>query len=149
MKNRKLKSTLLIIGIILGVFFVSIIGYGFYLYHSVKETANEVYKPLGKEKMKAVPLEDRGKNDNVAKAKSMENQYPTSINVLLLGVDERVGDKGRSDTMIVATLNKEKSTMMMMSIPRDTRVQINGHFGYSKINARPEPLGRTVLYTLM
>jgi polyisoprenyl-teichoic acid--peptidoglycan teichoic acid transferase len=133
--NRKLKRTLLVIGIVLGVFFVSIIGYGYYLYHSVKETANEVYKPLGKDKSKAVPLQERGKNDHVAKAKTIENEYPTSINVLLLGVDERKGDKGRSDTMIVATLNKEKGTMMMTSIPRDTRVQISGHPGYSKVNA--------------
>lgn len=134
-KNHKLKRTVLIIGIILGVFFVSVIGYGFYLYHSVKETANEVYKPLGKEKADNGPLGERGKNDNVAKAKSEVNAYPTSINILLLGVDERTGDKGRSDTMIVATLNKEKGTLMMTSIPRDTRVQIDGRSGYSKINA--------------
>ena len=134
-KKSKWKKGLIITGVIISVCFVSFVGYGFYLYHSVKEAANSVYKPLGKEKEQQPALKDREKEGKVAKAQSSDEQYPTSINILLLGVDERSGDKGRSDTMIVATLNKEKGSMMMTSIPRDTRVKIDGRSGYSKINA--------------
>lgn len=56
-----------------------------------------------------------------------------SINVLLLGVDERKGDKGRSDTMILMSLNPKTNSTVMLSIPRDTYVSIPGH-GMDKIN---------------
>ena len=44
------------------------------------------------------------------------------INTLLMGVDE-----ARSDTMIVVRYNKVTSQMAMISIPRDTRVDIPGY----------------------
>ncbi|MFC4620009.1 LCP family protein [Camelliibacillus cellulosilyticus] len=125
MKNRKLKRTLWIVGLIVGLFFVSVLGYGYYIYHSIKDTARDVYKPLTEEKSKPTPLREKMRESSKSKA----------INILLLGVDQRKGDKGRSDTMIVATLNPGKSSMLMTSIPRDTRVHIDGHEGYSKINA--------------
>ncbi len=56
-----------------------------------------------------------------------------SLNVLLLGVDERPGDKGRSDTMILMSLNPKTNSMIMLSIPRDTYVNIPGR-GMDKIN---------------
>jgi len=49
-------------------------------------------------------------------------------------VDERKDDSGRSDTMIVITVNPEKQTMKMLSIPRDTRTEIVGHDTVDKIN---------------
>lgn len=56
-----------------------------------------------------------------------------SFNVLLLGSDARPGEKiGRTDTIIVAQVSEDR--IAMLSIPRDTRVQIPGH-GYQKINA--------------
>lgn len=56
------------------------------------------------------------------------------FSVLMLGVDERKDDSGRSDTMIVITVNPEKQTMKMLSIPRDTRTEIIGHDTVDKIN---------------
>ena len=53
--------------------------------------------------------------------------------VMLLGVDRREDDAGRSDTLMVASLNTEAETGALLSIPRDTRVAIQGH-GYDKIN---------------
>jgi len=56
-----------------------------------------------------------------------------AFNVLLLGSDARPGEKiGRTDTIIVAQVSEDR--IAMLSIPRDTRVQIPGH-GYQKINA--------------
>ena len=44
----------------------------------------------------------------------------------MLGVDQRPGDSGRSDSIIVITVNPAKKSMEMLSIPRDTRVEIVG-----------------------
>ena len=56
-----------------------------------------------------------------------------SLNALLLGVDERSGDKGRSDTMILMSINPKTNEIIMLSIPRDTYVNIPGR-GMDKIN---------------
>ncbi|MGM9540756.1 LCP family protein [Anaerovibrio sp.] len=54
--------------------------------------------------------------------------------IMLMGVDEREGDVGRSDTLMIATLDPKKKKAAILSIPRDTRVKIPGH-GFDKINA--------------
>jgi LCP family protein required for cell wall assembly len=60
------------------------------------------------------------------------------INILLLGLDDGDMDDpslpNRSDTMIVASIDPEKGTVNLLSIPRDTRVNIPGHKGLDKIN---------------
>ncbi|TFB19303.1 transcriptional regulator LytR [Filobacillus milosensis] len=74
------------------------------------------------------PLES-DKNRDVASA--LENEE--SINILLLGVDKREGDKGRSDTMMLLSLNPHTNEMLKFNIPRDTYVEIPG-VGMDKIN---------------
>ena len=54
--------------------------------------------------------------------------------VLIMGVDVRKDDTGRSDTMMVATVDPKFDHASLMSIPRDTRVRIYG-YGFDKINA--------------
>ncbi len=56
------------------------------------------------------------------------------VNILLLGVDVRKGDRGRADTMIVASLDYLTCSLKVISFPRDTRVLIPGR-GYDKANA--------------
>jgi LCP family protein required for cell wall assembly len=51
------------------------------------------------------------------------------INTLFMGIDE-----ARSDTMIVASYNKVNQKITLLSIPRDTRVEIPG-YGFDKINS--------------
>lgn len=53
--------------------------------------------------------------------------------VMIMGVDERVDDVGRSDTLMLATVDPKKKSASLLSIPRDTRVHIPG-YGYDKIN---------------
>ena len=55
---------------------------------------------------------------------------PTTI--MIMGVDERKDDVGRSDTLMV--LNLAENSAALLSIPRDTMVYIDRH-GYQKINA--------------
>ena len=54
------------------------------------------------------------------------------INILVLGVDERKTDKGRSDTMFVVSVDQKSGETAILSIPRDTRVKIPGR-GWDKI----------------
>ena len=54
--------------------------------------------------------------------------------VLIMGVDERLDDVGRSDTIMVATIDPITNQAALLSIPRDTRVKI-GYRGFDKINA--------------
>jgi len=58
------------------------------------------------------------------------------VNVLLLGVDKRPKpDEGvRSDTLILVHLDPVEKWASMLSIPRDSVVNIP-HLGYAKINA--------------
>lgn len=53
--------------------------------------------------------------------------------VMIMGVDERVDDVGRSDTLMLATVDPKKRSASLLSIPRDTRVHVPG-YGYDKIN---------------
>jgi LCP family protein required for cell wall assembly len=57
----------------------------------------------------------------------------SKINVLVLGVDERDDDVGRSDTTFVVTIDTDAKKVTILSIPRDSRVKIAGH-GWDKIN---------------
>lgn len=58
-----------------------------------------------------------------------------SLTVLLLGVDARPGETvARTDTIIVAHVEPADNRLSLLSIPRDTRVNIPRH-GWDKINA--------------
>ena len=55
-----------------------------------------------------------------------------NMTVMLLGVDKRPDDVGRSDTLMFLNFNRDN--ISLLSIPRDTRVYIE-RVGYQKINA--------------
>ncbi|MET1250303.1 LCP family protein [Sporolactobacillus sp. STCC-11] len=111
------KKILLTIGSIIVVLFAAGGGYVWWMYHSVAATAGNMYETSG----------GKGNHQAVSQKKA--------ISLLLLGVDERKGDRGRSDTMIATTLNPTTKTMQMISIPRDTRTEIVGRGTIDKINA--------------
>ena len=57
------------------------------------------------------------------------------INVLMMGVDERSDEVSqRTDTMILANINNKENRLALLSIPRDTKVNLPG-YGVNKINA--------------
>lgn len=64
------------------------------------------------------------------------------LNILLLGIDYNHDSKGiiytkgaRSDTIVVMSLARDASFFNVVSIPRDTQVQIAQEIGYDKINS--------------
>lgn len=91
------------------------------IYGEIKETAEKVYLPM---EMEVSPM-----RDELIDVKKLD---PFSI--LVLGVDERQGDSGRSDTMIVLTVNPNQNSTYMLSIPRDTYTEIKGKNIKDKIN---------------
>ncbi len=58
----------------------------------------------------------------------------SEVHIMIMGVDSRTDDVGRSDTLMIATVDPQKEKASLLSIPRDTRVKIEGN-GYDKINA--------------
>ncbi len=73
-----------------------------------------------------------------------------TINVLLIGTDARPGERlGRTDTLIVASINPKANYVTMLSIPRDLYVFIPGLNRFDRINtvdvyASSAKLGRPV-----
>ena len=54
--------------------------------------------------------------------------------IMIMGVDAREDDVGRSDTLMIAAVDPKRNQASLLSVPRDTRVKIPGH-GWDKINA--------------
>ena len=91
------------------------------VFYDVKETTDEAYEPLARtQKLKTVDL---------------KQQEPFSV--LLLGVDTGSlgrSEQGRSDTIMVATVNPKQEKTVLVSLPRDTYAEIVGHNTMDKIN---------------
>ncbi|WP_226581297.1 LCP family protein [Halobacillus litoralis] len=115
-KRRRWKFLLFAIALVLlagGVYF-------YMIFQDVRTTVNQ-------------DLHESVTSINTEETKEkVENKEP--LNILLLGVDERENDVGRSDTMIVMTLDPNNNQMQMVSIPRDTRVEIAGDGRVTRIN---------------
>lgn len=97
-------------------------GYGYYLYTSAKNTADQIY----------VPVDNKDKSDLREEKVSVEKKQPFSV--LLMGVDERQNDTGRTDTLVVLSVNPNRNSILMFNIPRDTRTEIAGLGKEDKIN---------------
>lgn len=99
-------------------------GGGFYaysVYNSLTTAVDTMHQPI-----------QRVKSEKRVDEIVLEQQDPFSV--LLLGVDEREDDKGRSDTIIVLGVNPNTNSIKMVSIPRDTRTELIGRGKEDKIN---------------
>ncbi|MEJ4455338.1 LCP family protein, partial [Enterococcus faecium] len=121
-KSRGKKIFLIILAVLI-VLVLAIVGVGAKLYldlsHSIEKTYESVERTQG-ERTKPVDLDKQ-----------------ESFSVLLMGIDTgdlgRV-DQGRSDTMMVAIVSPEDKQTTIVSIPRDTYVDIVGRDTKDKIN---------------
>ncbi|MFD1334181.1 LCP family protein [Oceanobacillus iheyensis] len=121
-QHKKRRKWPFWLGGILLVLLLLISGGIFLIYNQVGAVVDTMHSPLSRD---SDP--DRQKEINqLYKEKD-------AVNILLLGVDERDGDLGRSDTMILLSINPNTDKMIMLSIPRDTYVNIPGR-GMDKIN---------------
>ncbi len=74
---------------------------------------------------------------NIKRGEEAENfiNPPNKLNILIMGVDDRPkeDDPGRSDTLLVMTIDTETRGISIISVPRDTRVRVKG-LGWDKVN---------------
>lgn len=120
-KIRKLKKWQAIILFCLLFIFMAGVVYTYILYNSVTKTAETMHEPIKR------TVSEKRKSEI-----TLEKKDPFSV--LVLGVDERSGDIGRSDTILVITVNPNLNSVKMLSIPRDTRTEIIGKGKDDKIN---------------
>ncbi|PLA79956.1 LytR family transcriptional regulator [Enterococcus faecalis] len=116
-KGKKIFA--IIFGIIL-VLFLAVVGMGAKLYWDVSKSMDKTYETV-----------ERSKKSQV----NLNNKEPFSV--LLLGID--TGDDGRveqgsSDTTIVATVNPRDKQTTLVSLARDTYVDIPGQGKQDKLN---------------
>ncbi|PAD69575.1 LytR family transcriptional regulator [Bacillus sp. 7586-K] len=120
-KKRKKKKWLWIVLSIIGVLVLGTGGYAFYLYKTAADTVASIHEDIGRDKSEK-------------RTEDVKFTEKDPISILLMGVDEREGDRGRSDSLILMTVNPNTQSTQMVSIPRDTRTEIIGKGKQDKIN---------------
>src|SRR5687768_670709 len=114
MRTQKKKRTWLkVTGIIILLLLVATGVYGYNVYKSLTTAVDTMHEPV-----------ERKQTEKRPEPVVLEEKDPFSV--LMLGVDERQGDRGRSDSIIVLTVNPSNNSVKMLSIPRDTRTEIVG-----------------------
>lgn len=119
--SRKKRKWGKIIMAVLLLVFLAAGAYVYSIYHSLNKAVDTMHQPI-----------ERTKSDKREKEVSLQKAQPFSV--LLLGVDQRKNDRGRSDSLIVLTVNPSQNSVKMLSIPRDTRTEIIGRGTQDKIN---------------
>ena len=89
-----------------------------------------VYRTLGK--MQQVSVDTSDLSINYEEIQEFEN-HEEIINIALFGIDSEDGVAGRSDAIMVATIDPIHNKLKLTSIMRDSYVNIDSH-GYDKIN---------------
>ncbi len=117
-KKRKSAKTTKILLITLVVFTLIIGGTAVWGVNKFRDMVGNAYDPL----------EDGEQRTPVRNSKKLE-----SFTLMMLGIDSRDGENARSDTMILAVVNPHIEQVMLVSLPRDTYVNVPG-YGNTKLN---------------
>ncbi|MCM3668096.1 LytR family transcriptional regulator [Mesobacillus maritimus] len=118
-QKKKKRKWLRITGFIFLLLIIVAGAYVFNVYRSLTTAVDTMHEPIERTTREPRPI-------------TFDDKEPFAV--LMLGVDEREGDRGRSDTIIALTVNPEKNSIKMLSIPRDTRTEIVGRGTQDKIN---------------
>ncbi|MGF2199860.1 LCP family protein [Enterococcus casseliflavus] len=119
------KKIFLIIFGIVAVLVIGIVGVGAKLYMDLSGSIQKTYESVERDQ------------DNEARKTPLDLGKQEAFTVLLLGIDTGdLGrtDQGRSDALMVATVNPNDGQTTVVSIPRDTYVEIVGRGTDDKIN---------------
>ncbi|MFC0187340.1 LCP family protein [Fictibacillus aquaticus] len=118
LKKKKKRRWLLPLLVVV----LAVVGYGGYLTYKLANATSKANEEL-----------ERG--DKSEKRDEAVNPAKDNFSVLFVGIDEREkGGNTRSDALILATFNKNEKSVKMVSIPRDTYVEIPGRGEKDKIN---------------
>lgn len=119
MKKRS-KIVLWILGVIISILLLTIGGiyaYGNHLFNKIEKIE--------------IDKSDVGIKDEVEE--KLSTYSDSVINIALFGIDAEDGSVGRSDSIIIATIDTTHKKLKLTSIMRDSYVAIEGH-GDDKIN---------------
>ncbi len=119
MDRRKSRNVLIFILIIIFAFLFVSFGKGYIWWKQIYSADNEDYLTPGNHT--ANPDADN----------EPDKKKPTVV--MLLGLDQRANEPARADTIIILSLNWELNQLNVVSIPRDTRVEIPGR-SFEKLN---------------
>ncbi len=109
-------------------------GAGMIYYYSLLDTVNYVADDKSKTKV-TVPADAKDTDGNKILGDSQLLQDSKVLNIMLFGEDNKGEDEhGRTDTMILLSIDNTHKKLKLTSFQRDTYVYIPGH-GYNKINA--------------
>lgn len=126
-KRNGSRGKVVAIAIVVIALVAAVSGLGFYVYKEVqKNTINQELHNMSQEELKAVDNELTGMTT-----------FDEPFTMLLLGSDARTDDPdmgARTDTIILVRIDPTRNVISMVSIPRDTRIEING-VGTAKFNA--------------
>ncbi|UOQ92827.1 LCP family protein [Halobacillus shinanisalinarum] len=140
-RKRRLRKKRLFVAALLLIFIITL-GYSGYQYMMGKqESLGKVSGEDGEVQLDEISSKYKDEFKGV-------DNHDGKTNVLLLGVDQRGSETPRSDTIMIAQYDPENESAKLVSIMRDTFVNIPGH-GYNKINAAfafggPELLRQTI-----
>ncbi len=128
-RGNALKITLLsVLIVILGA-----VGVGAYEYHNLSPQNH--FKNLKTIGTTTMPSQGNSSKDNMNSALSKYKEKAGTFNVLLIGSDARPGDKlSHTDSMLLIHADMNNHTYNILSLPRDTRVYMNG-YGYTKLTS--------------
>lgn len=123
-KKKRIRKRVLFILIPILIAFLSLLGYGAYLYIKADTVLSESYEEVEREKS---PLRDAEIDPNI-----------DNVSILIMGVDSNIhrdnAESARTDTLMVATFNKDSKSINLVSIPRDSLVYIPEVEREDKIN---------------
>lgn len=123
-KGRVMRTSILILSIIMLIF-----GTGMVYYYKVIDSID--YQEI--EKIEYSTSDSKSQNQVVEKKSLLQDD--NILNVLLIGRDAANGaDHGRSDTVILLSIDNNSKKIKLTSFQRDTYVAIPGH-GDDKLNA--------------
>lgn len=131
-RHKKKKKKKIVRGFfLLLVLTFGFVGYVVYQYYTGLQAAGEGFDNNGVSDFDGAKVDEQGR-----------------INVLLLGVDSRGEEKSRTDTIMIAQYDPKQGTAKLVSVMRDTYVEIPGYKNY-KINTAyflggPELLRKTL-----
>jgi len=131
-KRRKFRFWRFLVFVIILAIIGGISYYAYDVFYSAKNTTKKIYQKL-----------------DTSKIKNSRAEEPIEITkdpftILLVGIENQEGGKGRSDVLMLLTVNPETKQIDELSIPRDTRTyipaadkrtKITHSYGYGGIEA--------------
>ncbi|PAD17512.1 hypothetical protein CHH73_09210 [Shouchella clausii] len=101
------------------------VGFGYSIYEAVLHANNNMH----------TPLHSRIDNGGISEKREATAEPGEPLALLIAGIDKTAGSGyGRSDALMVATVNAKAQSVKLVSIPRDTKVQIAGRSMADKLN---------------